>query len=95
MRACGEEFEIRQMLEFGAGFVARGDEGCFELMIAVVRDFTAVSRAILISRSASISPSAVFGCAIVMPESSWRAAFSASIVSLLPDMRRSPRRGGR
>ena len=65
------------------------------VIIAVVRAFTAVSRAILISHSASICPSAVFGCAIRVPESTWRAACSASMVSLLPDIRRSPLRGGR
>jgi len=65
------------------------------VIIACERAFTAESRAILTSRIDSTMPSASFGVAVAVPASTSRAACSASIVSLLPDMRRSPLRGGR
>ena len=58
------------------------------VMMAALRAFTAVSRAILIWRTISAAPSAVFGMAVAIPDSTERAAVSASIVSLLPLLRR-------
>ncbi len=65
------------------------------LIMAAVRALTAVSRAILSSRSDSTSPSAVFRVASCAPERTWRAACSASSKSLFPVSLRSPLRGGR
>jgi len=65
------------------------------VIIAWLWALTAVSRATLTSRSVSMSPSAVLGTAMTVPASTWRAACSASMVSLLPAARRSALRGGR
>jgi hypothetical protein len=67
----------------------------FKVMMAVVWAFTAVSRAILTSRIASICPSATLGMTRPVPDRASLAACSASIASLLPEARRSPARGGR
>src|SRR3954451_18089873 len=64
-------------------------------MMALVRALTAVSLAILIRRSASTAPAAVLGMGLRRPVRTWRAACSASMVSLLPERRRSPSRGTR
>src|SRR5680860_1194391 len=65
------------------------------VIIAWLWALTAVSRATLTNRSVSMSPSPVLGIAVAVPASTWRAACSASMVSLLPAARRSALRGGR
>lgn len=61
------------------------------LIIAEVRALTATSLATLIWRIISTTPSLVFGTEVAVPDSTARAAFSASRVSLLPRSRRSRR----
>ena len=61
---------------------------CFSVFIAVVRAFTAESRATLSWRIISTAPSAVLGIAVDWPANTDRAATSASTVSDLPAARR-------
>jgi hypothetical protein len=65
------------------------------VIIAAVWAFTAVSRTILTSRIDSMAPLADFGVAVALPASTSRAAWRASMRSLLPARRRWPLRGGR
>ena len=63
---------------------------CFRVIIAVVRAFTAVSRAILSRRIISTAPSAVLGIAVDWPASTERAAASASMAGLAGGAAQAP-----
>ena len=92
--AAREQAVIGEVVE-GFSQCRRGvHDDLFSVFIAVVRAFTAVSRAIFSWRIISTAPSAVFGMAVDCPASTDRAATSASRVSDLPAarrVRRSPR----
>jgi hypothetical protein len=93
---CGfDEPVVAEWLQLGASSTSAVTRVAVRVIIVVERALTALSRAILISRIASTCPSADLGTGMSMLARTWRAACSASMTSLLPDIRRSPRRGGR
>lgn len=87
-QSCGFDFQSLSRTSCGAlASKARS------WLIACVRAFTALRRATLIIRRASHAPDCIFGMALLLPDRTVRAAFSASSGSDFPLRRRVERSG--